>query len=111
MPEWGGSVLVRGLSGAERDAYETGLMTPQPNGSVRSNLVNVRARLVAMACVDAEGNRLFGDADVAALGDKSVVALDRVFSVARSMSGLSDDDVEDLAEGFGQAPNEVSASV
>ena len=37
-------------------------------------------------------------------------ALDRVFDVARRLSGLSDDDVEELAEGFGNAPSEDSTS-
>lgn len=110
VPEWGGSVRVRGLTGAERDAYETGLMSPRPDGSVRANLSNVRGRLVVLACVDDDGNRLFRDDDAKALGEKSAQALDRVFDIARRLSGLSDDDVEELAEGFGSAPSEDSTS-
>ena len=31
VPEWGGTVLVRGLTGAERDEFEAGMATPQGN--------------------------------------------------------------------------------
>lgn len=111
VPEWGGTVIVRGLSGAERDAYEASMVVTSPGGKVRTNMRNIRARLVAMACVDSDGARLFTDSDVDALGDKSAAAMERVFDVARTLSGLTDDDVEELAEGFGDAPSEGSTSV
>lgn len=111
VPEWGGTVIVRGLTGAERDAYEAGMVQASPGGKVRTNMRNIRARLVAMACVDAEGARLFTDSDVEALGGKSAAAMERVFDVARKLSGLTDGDVEELAEVFGSAPSEPSTSV
>lgn len=110
VPEWGGQVWVRALSGTERDAYEASLVTVRRDGSQRFNMENVRARLVSMAMVDGAGERLFSDADVKALGAKSAQALDRVFDAARKLSGLSDEDVEELAEGFGDAPSEGSTS-
>lgn len=111
VPEWGGDVHVRGLSGAERDAYEAGIASPRPDGRQHMNLRNLRARLVVLAVVDPDsGDRLFRDDDAPALGDKSAAAVDRVFSVARRLSGLSEGDVEELAEGFGDAPSEDSTS-
>jgi hypothetical protein len=110
VPEWGGSVRVRALSGAERDAYEAGIVTLRGDGSKTVNLKNLRGRLVSLACVDEDGNRLFTDEDAIGLGDKSASALERVFDVARKLSGLSDDDVEELAEGFGGAPSGGSTS-
>lgn len=111
VPEWGGTVRVRALSGAERDAYEVALAGVRPDGSRRINLVNVRARLVAMACIDDAGERLFTDADAAALGDKSGTAMQRVFDAAQRLSGLSDADIEELVEGFAPAPSEPGTSV
>lgn len=110
VPEWGGTVRVRALTGAERDAYEVALAGVRPDGSRRANLVNVRARLVAMTCVDEAGVRLFTDADAEALGAKSAPAMERVFDVASRLSGLTEADVEELAEGFGRAPNGGSTS-
>lgn len=110
VPEWGGTVRVRALSGAERDAYEVALAGVRPDGSPRINLVNVRARLVALAVVDETGARMFDDADVKALGEKSGVALQRVFEVAQRLSGMTDEDIEELAEGFADAPSEPGTS-
>lgn len=95
VPEWGGEVLVRSLSGAERDRFEASIVDVR--GKRRSvNLLNVRARLVALAIVDESGQQVFRAGDVEALGAKSAAALSRVFDAAQRLSGLSDDDVEEL---------------
>lgn len=96
VPEWGGEILVRGLTGAERDAFEQSIVE-QRGKSTRINLRNLRAKLVAMTVVDEQGNRLFSDDEAEALGRKSAAALNRVFEVAQRLSGLRQEDVEELA--------------
>lgn len=115
VPEWGGSVLVRGMTGKERDEFETAARLQQgrrgemqPAGPAA--LVNVRAKLVARCVVDDDGNRLFTAADVAALGDKNGAAVDRVFQVAARLSGMGEEDVEEVARDFGPASGEGSSS-
>jgi hypothetical protein len=110
VPEWGGEVRVRSLSGAERDAYEAHIVQVKADGSRTLNVKNVRAKLVSLSVVDEDGGRLFSDDDAEALGEKSAAALDRVFDAARRLSGLSEDDIEELAEGFGDAPSGGSTS-
>jgi len=95
VPEWGGVVRVRTLTGAERDAFEGSIVEKRGKKMVVKS-DNMRARLVALAVVDEDGNRLFTDADVIALGKKSGAALARVFQVAQHLSGLTEDDVEEL---------------
>jgi hypothetical protein len=97
VPEWGGKVRVRGLTGAERDAFEQSIME-QRGRDMSLNLRNIRAKLVALSVVDEQNNRIFSDADVKALGQKSAVALQRVFEVAQRLSGLRNEDVEELAK-------------
>jgi len=109
VPEWGGTVRLRTLTGAERDAFEASVVS-QNGTNRRVNLKNVRARLVGLSLVDEEGNRLYADADVPKLGKKSAKVLDRLFSKAQKLSGLTDDDVEELVEGFGIAPNDEPGS-
>jgi hypothetical protein len=110
VPEWGGTVRVRALSGAERDAYEIALAGIRPDGTRRPNLVNVRARLIALTVVDEAGARMFSDKDAEALGAKSAAAMQRVFEAAQRLSALTDEDVEELAEGFAPAPSEPGTS-
>lgn len=110
VPEWGGSVRVRALSGKERDAYESAIVQVSGNGDRKVTMENIRARLVSLTVVGEDGERLFSDADISALGDKSAAALERVFDAARKLSGLTEDDVEELAEGFDSAPSEPATS-
>ena len=110
VPEWGGTVRVRSLSGSERDAYEAGIVQLRGDGSRKFTLENARARLVSLALCGEDGERLFSDADIVELGKKSAAALERVFDKARHLSGLSEDDVEELAQGFESAPSGGSTS-
>lgn len=111
VPEWGGEVRVKALTGKERDEYEAG-MTVRKGADIKDlNLVNVRARLVALAMVDEQGKRLFSDAEVFDLGRKSAAALSRVFDVARKLSGISEEDVEELGKGLQNGHSDDSLTV
>lgn len=97
VPELGGVVHVRGMTGVERDAYESTLF--KGKGRHREiNLANARAKLVAFCCVDDAGRRLFTDADADELGRVRVDVLNRLFIVAQRLSGLTDEEVEDLGK-------------
>jgi len=110
VPEWGGSVLVRGMTGAERDAFEVAGRDQRTGQRRPDALSNVRAKLVARCVVDDDGTRLFTDADVAALGEKSGAAIDRVFAVAARLSGLGEEDQEEMTRDFGLADGTGSPS-
>jgi hypothetical protein len=95
VPEWGGEVRLRSLSGAERDEYEDSLVQQVGNKQV-TNARNARAKLVALCAVDANGQPLFSKAQVIKLGSKSSAALQRLFDVACRMNGFTDEDVKEL---------------
>jgi hypothetical protein len=109
VPEWGGTVLVRGLTGLERDDYEMSLMVER-GGRMVMDTANGRAKLAVRCCVDDDGSRIFDDADANTLGRKSGKALDRVFDVAARLSGLREEDAKAAAENFGVAPNGTSSN-
>jgi hypothetical protein len=97
IPEWNGEVYVRALTGAERDAFEQSIVE-QKGKSTKMNLSNLRAKLVALTVVDEAGKRIFSDRDAELLGQKSAIAINRVFEVAQRLSGLSQEDVEELTK-------------
>lgn len=99
VPEWGedAAVWVRSLTAKERDDYERSMIVYQ-NGKNKPDLSQARAKLAAAAICDENGVRLFTDADVKALGDKSASALQRVFEVAQRLSGITGEDVEELVK-------------
>jgi hypothetical protein len=101
VPEWGGAVRVRGLTGKERDDYEGGIMVSRRNPKTgdltqEMNLANVRARLVVRSVVDEAGQRVFTDEDAEALGGKSAHAVSRIFDVAQRLSGMRPEDLKEL---------------
>ena len=101
VPEWGGEVLVKVMTGTERDEWEAAIV--ESDGKVSRK--NIRAKLVAQCIVDEQGNRLFTQDDVAALGKKSGSSLDRVYSVAARLNKLTGKDVDELAKNSGSAPS------
>jgi hypothetical protein len=109
VPEWGGTVTVRGLTGRERDEFEASVLEQRGKRMV-TNTANVRAKLAVKCVIDADGDRVFADTDANALGEKSGAAIDRVFAVASRLSGLGDSDVENLAADFGKAAGNGSRS-
>lgn len=104
VPEWGGSVRMRGMSGRERDAYEASIID-QRGGERKVVLANARAKLIAKCVVDEGGNLMFTVDDLRALGGKSAKALERLFDKARELSGMAEGDVERLAENFEDDPS------
>lgn len=97
VPEWGGVVRLKGMSGSERDEFEASMIEERRGGTPTRNFRNIRAKLVSLTIVDEDGKRVFEKADIEALGSKSAAALDRVFARAQVLSGLRDEDVEKLA--------------
>lgn len=98
VPEWGGYVFVRGLTGIERDAFEASMLKGEGKKQ-RVDTQNIRAKLCSLAIVDEKGNRIFNTLEmIAALGKKSAAALNRVYTIAAKRSGISDEDVEELAK-------------
>jgi hypothetical protein len=88
VPEWGGSVLVRTMTGADRDAFEASMVTVNPDGTRTPDMRNLRAKLVALTMVDEANNRLFDVSDIPRLAMKSSAALERVFEAAQRINGL-----------------------
>lgn len=100
VPEWGGEVYVRGMTGAERDRFEGSIIEMKSGGKQSFNMENVRAKLCQFCICDENGKRLFAENDVAALAKKSALALQRVYDVAAKLSGLGEKEIEELADGL-----------
>ena len=92
VPEWGGQVIVRTMTGTERDTFELNV-TEQRRAKRQPNL---RALLAALTIVDENGGRVFSEDDAVRLGLKSAGALDRVFAVAARLNCIGQGDVEAL---------------
>ena len=115
VPEWADpdtdadTVLVRELRGRERDEWEASLAVQRGKQMV-PDVANMRAKLVARSVVGADGEPVFTPQDVAALGELSAAALNRVFEVASRLAGLSEADMEEMGKASGSSLPEGSTS-
>lgn len=102
VPEWGVTVRIRGLSGTDRDRYEAQQVAVRRAGNsaeLELRLADYRSKLVVRCLVDpATDERIFADGDAPALGRKSGLVIDRLFEIARRLSGM-DDNAEAAARG------------
>lgn len=101
VPEWGGVVRVRSLTGKEKDEFERSLMVVEQRGKKTvavPELENMRAKLAVLSMVDENGALLFSNDDIPWLTEKSASALDRVVKVAQYLSRMNDVDFEEIKE-------------
>lgn len=101
VPEWGGHIYIRVMSGVERDRWEMAAS----NGMKNPGTLNLRASLVAYTACDESGKRVFTDNQAANLGIKSAVALDRAFDVAQRVNCLNDEEIKELEGNSNAAPS------
>lgn len=94
VPEWGGAVYVRTMTGTEVDEFDAWLSGRGKARHERPSDRAARGRLAALVLCDERGRRLFSDDDAAMLGDKSGRALDRVCLAGRKLSGMNAEDLE-----------------
>ena len=92
VPEWGGDVYVKTITGAERDRWEIQIAT----SSKKPSSETIRAALAAMTVCDENNRLLFTQDDIEALSNKSAAPLDRVFQVAMRLNHISQSAVEEL---------------
>lgn len=104
VPEWGGDVIIRTMTGEERDAFDSEMIRDD-----KRSFKNIRARFLSLIICDDKGARLFDDKEISVLGKKSAAALDRLFTAGQKLNRLSNDDIEELAGNSDPGPDASSS--
>lgn len=112
VPEWGGRVYVRTMTGEERDAFEDKVLEIRdPKTGIPKSIKGLKTLLVSLTACDKEGKRLFaGDGDAKKLAQKSGAAIERIFEVAQRLSHITDEAIQELASDLADGPRESSGS-
>jgi hypothetical protein len=92
VPEWKGTVYVRGMTAKEAEDNARATLAARAEGDEIPPLMMVRA--VAACCCDAKGAPLFTIADVESFAKKSAPAISRVFRAIERLSGVTVDDAK-----------------
>lgn len=113
VPEWDARVLVTELTAAERDEFEASVITRRGKRRGEFDVVmrGLRAKLVALTVIDEKGNRIFNEADQEALSRVGSHAIDRIFGVAQRLSGLTKEDLDELAGKSASDPSSEPATL
>ena len=82
VPEWGGTVRVRSLTGRERCLLWRQRRSPRKEFAEGG----VHAMAVSFAMVDEDGDRVFGNQDIPDLGRKSAVPIMRIYRAILRLS-------------------------
>ena len=108
VPEWGGTVYVRTITGGERDGVEYALSKDPVTGRYRQD--NFRAYFTMLVCCDESGRKLFKTQDIPALAKKSGAALERIVDAGLKLNRFSDTDVEEMTKNSSSIQDESSGS-
>jgi hypothetical protein len=93
VPELG-TVYVAKFSAKDRDRFEQ-IVTGGKVGGV--NLDNVRARFVAMVCVNEDGTRMFEDSDAEWIGELDTDVVQAIVDAGFKLNGIGGNAVEEAA--------------
>jgi len=96
VPEWGGTILLRSMTGEQRNNYE--FWAHQQSKADSPDYRGIRERLIICCAVDSEGQPLFGETDLAALASKNSEVIDRLHERCQQICGMDADAVEDAAK-------------
>lgn len=102
IPEWGGDVHVRTLTGAEGDKYAA---------LAKENADMTRGAIACLFLADKDGARLFSDDDAVLVGAKSLRALDAVIEAGLQHNGMTDEALDGLEKNSVETLGNGSGSV
>lgn len=96
VPEWGGTVRVQALTGAQRARINaTSVVSKGQSVELKVEaLTDLQLRMVGASLVDRNGDRLFADHDIVALGRKNAGVIERLYNIVTDMSGLNPNKAE-----------------
>lgn len=101
LPEHGEGafLIVQELTGEQRDEYDASLWRQRKRSKFELSLDHATAKLVALSVINEDGSRMFGDDEIKSLSRKvGASTLKRLAEAAKELSGITDDEIEELSE-------------
>lgn len=96
VPEWGNrKVWICGLTAAGKNAYQSSIVDFK-DGKKTIKLQNSTAALLQKTLVDAKRQPLFTESQILQLGTKSAKVLERLSKIASRLSGMDEEEQEQI---------------
>ena len=109
-PEWGQTLQVRTMTGAEREDFET-VVQRASSSKGGLDLRGLKIKLVTLTLCTEDGELLFDATDQIVLNGKSAMVIDRIFQVSQRLSGLTNEDAEEMVKNSDSGQAAASGSV
>ena len=109
IPELGGDIYVRGMSGTERDEFEEQNKFRKGKKAGQFDGRNFRGKLAVRVIVTEHGERILNDHDATIFGQMPANVLERIISRCKELSGITEDEAEDLGNDSGSAGSDASS--
>lgn len=93
-PEFGGTVLVKGMTALERTDFERSLQVKGKASPVKMKVL--RERLVVACVVDENRQPVFTEADIPLISQMPATFVERIVNKAMELCGMSSKDAKDL---------------
>lgn len=103
-------VKVRPMTAGQRARYESAMVELHQTNKNFDKIGEYGLKVVAWCVVDEEGKRIFNDADVKQLEQKSSAPILRIRDAALKLSGMGSEAVDEAAEDFGETPENASST-
>lgn len=106
----GVTLLLRQLSGANRDAYESMILVKKGK-DFDVNMKLIRVKLVQLSLIDPDtGKPMFGPDQLDELNELPAAVITGAFEGAQKLNRLSKEDIEDLAKNSEGGPADDSST-
>lgn len=99
VKELGGDIWVRGMTGTERDEFEEQNKFRKGKKLGQIDGRNYRAKLAVKVIVTENGERILNDHDASIFGQMPANVLERVLSKCKELSGMTEEEVEEMGNG------------
>ncbi len=111
IPDWGGTVIVRGMRGRERDDLEMrAALARRGEKDPQKNTDNLRAVLAVTCCQDESGKPIFTAADEMDLGLGGCRALEVIYDTIMELSGIGAAAQAELEKNSASAQNAATGT-
>ena len=104
IPEGSGYMYVKTMRAKDRDAWEAGRVDKKGNWQHR----RFRASLVMICACNSNGEQVF--TDINKLDEMNAKAVDRLFTAAKKLNGIGEDELEELEGNSESDPQDAPSS-
>lgn len=99
VSDWQSHVYLKPLSIKEHEAWESVILNE--DGTTNKS-ISLKASMVVASCYDENGDKVFTEKDLEALGEQAAGPINKLFAKCSKINAISKSDVEELEGNSGK---------